>query len=151
MGAAPATARDADQAFAVDINERTTTRTFASCLHWEMRMLAHACACVLFCDDGSAPVTVCDVLRSSTARSCTASAVAGALGLAAATCGPSRETRMPLALVFFFADCPPVPLWSGNFFALAAGFDRGARCVAALPISKVAVGFNCQVCNVHFA
>ena len=48
-GAAPATARDADQAFAVDINVRTTTRTFASSsLHWEMHMLAHACACVLF-------------------------------------------------------------------------------------------------------
>ena len=63
-GAAPATARDADQAFAVDINVRTTTRTFASSLHWEMHMLAHACACVLFRDDGFAPVTVCDALRS---------------------------------------------------------------------------------------
>ena len=42
MGAAPATARDADQAFAVDINVRTTTRTFASSsLHGEMHMLAH--------------------------------------------------------------------------------------------------------------
>ena len=38
MGASPATARDADQAFAVDINVRTTTRTFASSLHWEMHM-----------------------------------------------------------------------------------------------------------------
>ena len=57
---------------------------------------------------------------------------------AAVWCGASRETRMPLALVVFFAAFPPVPLWSGDLFALAAGFDRGARFVAALPIAKVA-------------
>ena len=71
-----------------------------------------------------------------TARSLTASAVAGALGLSAATCGACRATRMPLVLVFFFADFPPVPLCSGGLFALAAGLRGRALFFAGLPITS---------------
>ena len=73
-----------------------------------------------------------------TARSLTASAVAGAVGFSAATCGACRATRMPLVLVFFFPDFPPVPLCSGGLFALAAGLRGRALFFAGLPISKVA-------------
>ena len=72
-----------------------------------------------------------------TARSLTASAVAGAVGFSAATCGACRATRMPRVLVFF-ADFPPVPLCSGGLFALAAGLRGRALFFAGLPISKVA-------------
>ena len=79
-----------------------------------------------------------------TARSLTASAVAGAVGFSAATCGACRATRMPLVLVFFFADFPPVPLCSGGLFALAAGLRGRALFFAGLPISKWQVGVNCN-------
>ena len=95
---------------------------------WHACVLCHLCAC--------AHALVYGARVMGTARSLTASAVAGALGLSAATCGACRATRMPLVLVFFFADFPPVPLCSGGLFALAAGLRGRALFFAGLPITS---------------